>query len=397
MGIATTKGIILWGPSGTGKTLIAKSMIHETGCNFFSINGPEFVSKMRGESEQKLRNIFDEAKNKSPSIIFIDELDSIAPKRNDSGQFEVRIVSQLLLLMDSMKDVECIVLATTNRLDSIDEALLRFGRFECCIEIGVPDMAERLGILKVHTKDMKLSPDVDLSLIASETHGYVGADLSLLCTEAVLSCIKKSFPNSWSLEAEQVGSLLVDNCDFQFALRHTMPSAIREMIISIPTVGWDQVGGLEEIKKEFDEIIMGPIKHPLLYQQLGIPAISGCLLYGPPGCGKTLLAKAIAHEYSANFVSVRELITKHFGDSESNIRELFTKARNLSPCIIFFDDFDSLGKRRGIGSSVSDRIVNQLLVEMDGIEKKNCVFLLAATNNPQEIDPAFLRPGRFDR
>eukprot|EP01126_Amoeba_proteus_P021043 TRINITY_DN2134_c0_g1_i14.p1 TRINITY_DN2134_c0_g1~~TRINITY_DN2134_c0_g1_i14.p1 ORF type:complete len:300 (+),score=72.88 TRINITY_DN2134_c0_g1_i14:1131-2030(+) len=299
--------------------------------------------------------------------------------------------------MDSMKDVECIVLATTNRLDSIDEALLRFGRFECCIEIGVPDMAERLGILKVHTKDMKLSPDVDLSLIASETHGYVGADLSLLCTEAVLSCIKKSFPNSWSLEAEQVGSLLVDNCDFQFALRHTMPSAIREMIISIPTVGWDQVGGLEEIKKEFDEIIMGPIKHPLLYQQLGIPAISGCLLYGPPGCGKTLLAKAIAHEYSANFVSVRELITKHFGDSESNIRELFTKARNLSPCIIFFDDFDSLGKRRGIGSSVSDRIVNQLLVEMDGIEKKNCVFLLAATNNPQEIDPAFLRPGRFDR
>ncbi len=407
LGIEAPKGVLLFGPPGTGKTLLAKAVANESQAHFISISGPEIMSKFYGESEARLREIFKEAREKSPSIIFIDEIDSIAPKREEvTGEVERRVVSQMLSLMDGLESRgKVIVIAATNRPNAIDPALRRPGRFDREIEIKVPDKKGRKDILLIHSRNMPLTEEVDIDKIASVSHGYVGADLEYLCKEAAMKCLRRLLPEI-SLEEEKVSSetldkLIVNQEDFQKALIEVTPSGMREVFIENPDVHWDQVGGLEDVKRELQEAVEWPMKYPQLYEKLGHKMPRGILLHGPSGTGKTLLAKAVATESEANFVSVRgpELLSKWVGESERGIREIFRRARQASPCVIFFDEIDSIAPVRGAGgeTAVTERVVSQLLTELDGMENMHGVVVLAATNRADMIDPALLRPGRFDK
>lgn len=350
IGVKPPKGILLYGPPGSGKTLIARAVANETGAFFFCINGPEIMSKLAGESESNLRKAFEEAEKNAPSIIFIDEIDSIAPKREKThGEVERRIVSQLLTLMDGLKSrAHVIVMGATNRPNSIDPALRRFGRFDREIDIGVPDEIGRLEVLRIHTKNMKLAEDVDLEKISKETHGYVGADLAALCTEAALQCIREKMDvidlEDESIDAEILNSMAVTNEHFATALGTSNPSALRETVVEVPNVSWEDIGGLENVKRELQETVQYPVEHPEKFEKFGMSPSKGVLFYGPPGCGKTLLAKAIANECQANFISIKgpELLTMWFGESEANVREIFDKARGSAPCVLFFDELDSI-------------------------------------------------------
>ncbi|KAL3655395.1 AAA ATPase cdc48 [Castilleja foliolosa] len=409
IGVKPPKGILLYGPPGSGKTLIARAVANETGAFFFLINGPEIMSKLAGESESNLRKAFEEAEKNAPSIIFIDELDSIAPKREKThGEVERRIVSQLLTLMDGLKSrSHVIVMGATNRPNSIDAALRRFGRFDREIDIGVPDDVGRLEVLRIHTKNMKLAEDVDLERVAKDTHGYVGADLAALCTEAALQCIREKMDvidlEDETIDAEVLNSMAVTNEHFITALGASNPSALRETVVEVPNVSWSDIGGLDNVKRELQETVQYPVEHPEKFEKFGMSPSKGVLFYGPPGCGKTLLAKAIANECQANFISVKgpELLTMWFGESEANVREIFDKARQSAPCVLFFDELDSIATQRGnsVGDAggAADRVLNQLLTEMDGMTAKKTVFIIGATNRPDIIDPALLRPGRLDQ
>jgi len=409
LGVKPPRGVLLYGPPGSGKTLIARAIANETGAFFFLLNGPEIMSKMAGEAEANLRKAFEEAEKNSPAIIFIDELDSIAPKRDKTnGEVEKRVVSQLLTLMDGLKGRgHVVVIAATNRPNSIDAALRRFGRFDRELDIGVPDEVGRMEILRIHTKNMKLTEDVDLSEVAKSTHGYVGADMAALCTEAALQCIREKMDlidiEDETIDAEVLDSMAVSNEHFRFAQGQTNPSSLRETVVEIPDVSWDDIGGLEDVKKNLQEMILYPIEHPDKFHKFGMQPSKGVLFYGPPGCGKTLLAKAVAHECSSNFISIKgpELLTMWFGESEANVREVFDKARGASPCVLFFDELDSVGVARG-GSQgdaggAGDRVLNQLLTEMDGVGAKKNLFFIGATNRPDILDEALIRPGRLDQ
>eukprot|EP00045_Choanoeca_perplexa_P007268 m.64534 g.64534 ORF g.64534 m.64534 type:complete len:802 (+) comp14003_c0_seq1:118-2523(+) len=409
IGVKPPRGILLFGPPGTGKTLMARAVANETGAFFFLINGPEIMSKMAGESESNLRKAFEEAEKNAPSIIFIDEVDSIAPKREKTqGEVEKRIVSQLLTLMDGLKQrAHVVVMAATNRPNSIDPALRRFGRFDRELDIGIPDATGRLEILRIHTKNMKLADDVDLEKIANETHGYVGADMAALCSEAALQQIRERMHlidlEDETIDAEVLDLLAVTMDNFRFALGASNPSALRETVVEVPSVAWDDIGGLDSVKQELREMVQYPVEHPEKFLKFGMSPSKGVLFYGPPGCGKTLLAKAIANECQANFISIKgpELLTMWFGESEANVRDVFDKARAAAPCILFFDELDSIAKSRG-GSQgdaggASDRVINQVLTEMDGMNSKKNVFIIGATNRPDIIDGAVLRPGRLDQ
>ncbi|KAL8168036.1 hypothetical protein V2J09_009535 [Rumex salicifolius] len=409
IGVKPPKGILLYGPPGSGKTLIARAVANETGAFFFCINGPEIMSKLAGESESNLRKAFEEAEKNAPSIIFIDEIDSIAPKREKTnGEVERRIVSQLLTLMDGLKSrAHVIVMGATNRPNSIDPALRRFGRFDREIDIGVPDEVGRLEVLRIHTKNMKLAENVDLEKISKETHGYVGADLAALCTEAALQCIREKMDvidlEDDTIDVEILNSMAVTNEHFGTALGQSNPSALRETVVEVPNCSWSDIGGLENVKRELQETVQYPVEHPEKFEKFGMSPSKGVLFYGPPGCGKTLLAKAIANECQANFISIKgpELLTMWFGESEANVREIFDKARQSAPCVLFFDELDSIATQRGssVGDAggAADRVLNQLLTEMDGMSAKKTVFIIGATNRPDIIDPALLRPGRLDQ
>jgi transitional endoplasmic reticulum ATPase len=407
LGIEAPKGILLYGPPGTGKTLLAKAVANESNAHFISISGPEIMSKFYGESEARLREIFKEAKEKAPSIIFIDEIDSIAPKREEvTGEVERRVVSQLLSLMDGLESRgKVIVIAATNRPNAIDPALRRPGRFDREIEIRVPDKKARLEILQIHTRNMPLAPDVNLEKIANMTHGFVGADLEYLCKEAAMKCLRRVLPEL-NLEEEKIppevlNKLIVTMDDFMEALKEVTPSAMREVYIETPDVRWSDIGGLEDVKRQLQEAVEWPLKYPELYKKLGHTMPKGILLHGPSGTGKTMLAKAVATESEANFISVRgpELLSKWVGESERGVREVFRRARQAAPCVIFFDEIDSIAPIRGMGgdSMVTERVVSQLLTEMDGIQSLQGVVVLAATNRIDMVDPALLRPGRFDK
>lgn len=409
LGIKPPRGILLYGPPGTGKTLIARAVANETGSFFFTINGPEIMSKMAGESESNLRKAFQEAEKNAPAIIFIDEIDSIAPKREKTqGEVERRIVSQLLTLMDGLKQrAHVVVMAATNRPNSIDAALRRFGRFDREVDIGIPDSTGRLEILQIHTKNMKLHEDVDLEQISNETHGYVGSDLAALCSEAALQQIRERMDiidlEDETIDAEVMDLLAVTMDNFRFALGSSNPSALREMVVQVPNVSWDDIGGLDQVKNELQELVQYPVEHPDKFLKFGMTPSKGVLFYGPPGCGKTLLAKAIANECQANFISIKgpELLTMWFGESEANVRDVFDKARSAAPCVLFFDELDSIAKARGgnggDGGGAADRVINQVLTEMDGMNAKKNVFIIGATNRPDIIDGAVLRPGRLDQ
>ena len=409
IGVKPPKGILLYGPPGSGKTLIARAVANETGAFFFLINGPEIMSKLAGESESNLRKAFEEAEKNAPAIIFIDEIDSIAPKREKTqGEVERRIVSQLLTLMDGMKSrAHIIVMGATNRPNSVDAALRRFGRFDREIDIGVPDETGRLEVLRIHTKNMKLDEEVDLEKISKETHGYVGADLAALCTEAALQCIREKMDvidlEDETIDAEILDTMAVTNDHFITALGTSNPSALRETVVEVPNVSWEDIGGLETVKQELQETVQYPVEHPEKFEKFGMAPSKGVLFYGPPGCGKTLLAKAIANECQANFISVKgpELLTMWFGESEANVREIFDKARQSAPCVLFFDELDSIANQRGSSSGdaggAADRVLNQLLTEMDGMGSKKTVFIIGATNRPDIIDSALMRPGRLDQ
>ena len=407
LGIEAPKGVLLYGPPGTGKTLLAKAVANESQAHFISISGPEIMSKFYGESEARLREIFKEAREKSPSIIFVDEIDSIAPKREEvTGEVERRVVSQMLSLMDGLEARgKVIVIAATNRPNAIDPALRRPGRFDREIEIKVPDKKGRKDILAIHSRNMPLSDDVDVEKISSVSHGYVGADLEYLCKEAAMKCLRRLLPElnmeEEKLPPETFDKLIVNNEDFQKALIEVTPSGMREVFIENPDVKWEEVGGLEDVKRELQEAVEWPMKYPGLYDKLGHKMPRGILLHGPSGTGKTLLAKAVATQSEANFVSVRgpELLSKWVGESERGIREIFRRARQASPCVIFFDEIDSIAPIRGAGgeTAVTERVVSQLLTELDGMENMHGVIVLAATNRPDMIDPALLRPGRFDK
>ncbi|XP_059186614.1 transitional endoplasmic reticulum ATPase [Centropristis striata] len=409
IGVKPPRGILLYGPAGTGKTLVARAVANETGAFFFLINGPEIMSKLAGESESNLRKAFEEAEKNAPAIIFIDELDAIAPKREKThGEVERRIVSQLLTLMDGLKQrAHVVVMAATNRPNSVDPALRRFGRFDREIDIGIPDTTGRLEILQIHTKNMKLADDIDLERIATDTHGHVGADLAALCSEAALQAIRKKMIlidlEDESIDADLLNSLAVTMDDFQWALSQSNPSALRETVAEVPQVNWADIGGLDEVKKELQELVQYPVEYPDKFLKFGMTPSRGVLFYGPPGCGKTLLAKAIATECQANFVSIKgpEMLTMWFGESEANVRDVFDKARQAAPCILFFDELDSIAKSRGggagDGSGAADRVINQILTEMDGMSDKKNVFIIGATNRPDIIDSAILRPGRLDQ
>ncbi len=407
LGIEPPKGLLLYGPPGTGKTLIAKALANETGANFITINGPEIMSKYYGESEARLREVFREAEENAPSIIFIDELDAIAPKRSEvTGEVERRVVSQLLTLMDGLKSRgQVVVIGATNRIEAVDPALRRPGRFDREIKIGVPDRNGRKEIIQIHTRRMPLDKDVNLDELAEITYGFVGADLAALAREAAMNALRRALPHI-DLEKEVIPievleKIKVTREDFANALRNIQPSALREVILEVPNVKWEDIGGLENVKQELRETVEWPLKYPDVFKRLGIKPPRGLLLYGPPGTGKTLLAKAIATESQANFISIKgpEVLSKWVGESEKAIREIFRKARETAPCIIFFDELDSIAPRRGIhgDSGVTDRIVNQLLTEMDGMQTLKEVVIIGATNRPDLLDSALLRPGRFDR
>jgi len=474
LGIEPPKGVLLYGPPGTGKTLIAKAVANEVDAHFISISGPEIMSKYYGESEQRLREIFEEAKENAPSIIFIDEIDSIAPKREEvTGEVERRVVAQLLALMDGLEARgDVIVIAATNRPDAIDPALRRPGRFDREIEIGVPDREGRFEILQIHTRNMPLEPEYDrdfvlealrnlhrtysednnkeilekleiaydevkdaekkeeikklierllppevitelereiikamLKYLADQTHGFVGADIEALCKEAAMKALRRYLPqidlNSDEIPIEVLESIKVTMDDFKEALKEIEPSAMREVLVEVPKVTWDDVGGLEDIKREIIEAVEWPLKYPEKFKKFGIKPPKGVLLYGPPGTGKTLIAKAVANEAEANFISVKgpELLNKWLGESEKAVRKIFKKARQVAPCIIFFDEIDAIAQMRGLdeGNRAVERVVNQLLTEMDGLEELEGVVVIGATNRPDILDPALLRPGRFDR
>jgi transitional endoplasmic reticulum ATPase len=407
LGIEAPKGVLLFGPPGTGKTLLAKAVANESNAHFISISGPEIMSKFYGESEARLREIFKEAKEKSPSIIFIDEIDSIAPKREEvTGEVERRVVSQLLSLMDGLEARgKVIVIAATNRPNAIDPALRRPGRFDREIEIKVPDKRGRLEILQIHARNMPLDTDVDQDKIASITHGFVGADLEYLCKEAAMKCLRRLLPEL-NLEDEKIPpetleKLVINMNDFDNATKEITPSAMREVYVEPPDVRWEEIGGLDAVKRELKEAVEWPLKYPSLYKELKHNIPKGILLHGPSGTGKTLLAKAVATESEANFISVKgpELLSKWVGESEKGIREIFRKARQASPCVVFFDEIDSVAPVRGMEGvhASTERMMSQLLTEMDGIQEMQGVVIIAATNRVDMIDTALLRPGRFDK
>ena len=409
LGVKPPRGVLLYGPPGSGKTLIARAVANETGAFFFLINGPEIMSKMAGESEKNLRNAFEEAEKNSPSIIFIDEIDSIAPKRDKTnGEVERRIVSQMLTLMDGLKArANVVVIGATNRPNSIDAALRRFGRFDREIDIGVPDENGRLEIFRIHTRNMKLDDDVDPEQVARETHGFVGADMAALCTEAAMQCIREKMDiidiEEDTIDAEILDEMKVCQTHFTYALGQSNPSSLRETVVEVPNISWDDIGGLQGVKNELRELVQYPVEHPEKYEKFGMSPSRGVLFYGPPGCGKTLMAKAVANECQANFISVKgpELLTMWFGESEANVRDTFEKARAAAPCVLFFDELDSIASARGgssgDGGGAADRVINQILTEIDGVGAKKNVFIIGATNRPDIIDPALMRPGRLDQ
>ena len=407
LGIAPPKGVLMHGPPGTGKTLLAKAVASESDAHFILINGPEIMSKYVGGSEENLREYFEEAEANSPSIIFIDELDAIAPKREDTnGETERRTVAQLLTLMDGLKSRgQVVVIGATNRPDSLDPALRRPGRFDREIEIGVPDTDERQEVLEIHTRNMPIAEDVDLNKLATTTHGFVGADLESLCKEAAMRVVRRIIPEIKSDEEipeEVLKKIIVTKDDFKSALKEIQPSALREVLVQVPDIKWDDVGGLDDAKQELKEAVEWPLKYPDNFQRLGVKPPKGILLYGIPGTGKTLLAKAVASESEANFISIKgpELLSKWVGESEKGVREVFRKAKQTAPTVIFFDEIDSIASTRSENDSdsgVTKRVVNQLLTEMDGLEELEDVAIIAATNRPDIIDPGLMRPGRFDR
>jgi len=408
LGINPPKGVLLYGPPGTGKTLLAKAVANESEANFILLNGPEIMSKYYGESEKKIRDIFDEAEKSAPTIIFIDEIDAIASKREETmGEVERRVVSQILTMMDGLKSRgKVIVIGATNRINSIDPALRRPGRFDREIAINVPDKEGREAILKIHTRGMPLTKDVNLKDISSVTHGFVGADLEALTKEAAMSVLRKYLPQmnldkEEQIPAEILEKLIVTKDDFMDALRNVRPSAMREVLVETPNVDWKDVGGVESTKQEVREALEWPMQNPQAFERMGVKPSKGILLYGPPGTGKTLLAKAAAKESGANFIQVKgpSLLSMWVGKSEEGVRKIFERARQVAPCIIFFDEIDSLAGRRGIeaGTKVTERVLNQLLAEMDGLEDLKNVLIIGATNRPDMLDPALLRPGRFDK
>jgi len=407
LGIEPPKGVLLYGPPGCGKTLLAKAVANEIDAYFIAINGPEIMSKFYGESEARLREIFEEAKKHAPSVIFIDEIDAIAPKRDEVvGEVERRVVAQLLALMDGLESRgDVIVIAATNRPHAIDPALRRPGRFDREIEIPLPDKQGRLEILQIHTRNMPLAKDVDLIKIAEITHGYTGADLAALAKEAALNALRRYLPkidlSKNEIPTELLDSIEVTMDDFIHALNEIVPSGLREIYIEVPEVRWSDIGGLDEVKQQLREVVEWPLKYPESFKRLGIEPPKGVLLYGPPGCGKTLLAKAVATESGANFIAIKgpEIMSKWVGESEKAIREIFKKARIYAPSVVFLDEIDSIAPIRGVleDTHVTERVVSQLLTELDSIEKLRNVAIIAATNRPDLVDPALLRPGRFDR
>ena len=409
LGIDPPKGVLLFGPPGTGKTLIARAVASETDANFVSVSGPEIVSKYYGESEQKLREIFEEAQRNAPTIIFIDEIDSIAPKRDEVvGEMERRVVAQLLSLMDGLASRgKVIVIAATNRPNSIDEALRRGGRFDREIEVGIPDSDGRLQVLYVHTRGMPLEKGLELKEIAAVTHGFVGADLSSLCKEAAMHALRRMLPElkiddvDDEIPAEFMEKLDVTRKDFDDALKNIEPSAMREVFVEVPYVSWEDIGGLDGAKQELSEAVEWPLKYPGLFDAVKTKPPRGIMLFGPPGTGKTMLAKAVATESEANFISIKgpELLSRYVGESERAVRETFRKAKQAAPTIVFFDEIDSMASERGssVDAHTTERVVSQILTEIDGVEELKDVVIIAATNRPDIVDPALLRPGRFDR
>ena len=408
LGIEPPKGVLLHGPPGTGKTLTAKAVANESDAHFQSIAGPEIMSKFYGESEKKLRNIFEEAEKNSPSVIFIDEIDAIASKREEvSGDVEKRVVSQLLSLLDGLESRgKVIVIAATNRVDAVDPALRRPGRFDREIEIGVPDRDGRKEIMQIHTRGMPLSEDIDLDKLADNTHGYVGADLASLSRESAMNALREILPEidleDKRIPSETLEKLEVTEENFRKAMQQVEPSAMREVLVQVPDTRWEDVGGLEDSKQQLKEAVEWPLKNDKAFERLGIEAPHGILLYGPPGTGKTMLAKAVATESDANFISIKgpELLSKWVGESEKGVRETFKKARQAAPTVVFFDEIDAMVPKRGrrnSGSQVGERVISQLLTELDGLEKLENVVVIGATNRPDLVDPALLRPGRFDR
>lgn len=407
LGISPPKGVLMHGPPGTGKTLLAKAVANESDAHFIAIQGPEIMSKYVGGSEEKLREFFEEAEENAPSIVFIDEIDAIAPKREEvSGETERRVVAQLLTLMDGLKTRgQVVVIGATNRPDALDSALRRGGRFDREIEIGVPDKDGRQEVLQIHTRGMPLDDKVDLDEIADTTHGFVGADLEMLCKEAAMRVLRRVLPDikaDEEIPKETLKKMIIKKSDFKEALKEVQPSALREVLVQVPDIKWEDIGGLENAKQELREAVEWPLKYPESFDKFGVTPPRGVLIYGPPGTGKTLLAKAVANESKANFIAVKgpELLSKWVGESEKGVREVFRKARQTAPTVIFFDEIDSIASARSGASSdsgVTQRVVNQLLTEIDGLEELQDVAVIAATNRVDIMDPALLRPGRFDR